>query len=84
MHEDAFQVPSSAMCAEVFNQIRRNVITEECILLSRAFEYIEQTVGSLHEPNDRNQALLMSIFRLILSGISSRNAAYTGSCGYFK
>jgi hypothetical protein len=84
MHEDIFQGPSPAMCVEVFNQNRLNVITKERTIICSAFKYIVRTVDSVHEPNDRNQALLMSIFRLIFSETSSRNAAYTGSCGYFN
>jgi hypothetical protein len=62
MHGDIFHGPSPAMCAEIFNQIRPNVITKECTIVCSTFEYIGQTVDSVYGQNDRNQALIMSIF----------------------
>jgi hypothetical protein len=77
MHEDAFQGSSPVMCAEIFNQAKHNVITEEYTIICNAFEYIEQTVNSVDRPNDRNQALcgvdlLFDSFWNLISGYISR------------
>jgi hypothetical protein len=52
MHEDTLKNLFLALCAEVFNQIMHNAITEGSTIISSAFWQIEQIVDLVDGPND--------------------------------
>jgi hypothetical protein len=62
MHKNVFQGLSSAVCAEVFNQIKHNVIREECNIICSAFGCIEQTVDSFTNQITEIRHFLASLF----------------------
>jgi hypothetical protein len=73
MYEDSFQGLSSAVCANVFEEMRCNDITEECTIICDFLGIASKLWIPLTDQITEIRHFCVPIFYLIVSGTSSRD-----------